>query len=308
MLNQGSSNHQNGSLPKLFNTIKQHPVLCFLLTIIIMYIIYIFASKTFHQVPARPDLFGKPVDGWTSSDVVSVYLIRHGKSTNNLLKEDSILGPLSYVEDPNLSADGWEQATELRNMLDESNFLENRDIGEIDSSLMRRAVQTTLAVFARFDLVVGAIVERKTSFIPYTPNGKFNLRNDFTEQGSSIGDKGRPIDQIFTMDRYPKHMANYFAYDPNEKNIGMPVGMMGIPWESHNDLAVRVQKFASLLKARLPKSGQNVVLVGHSHFWREFGNQILGSNPVKLENCGMAKVTFYDGKFVNYEPYDPKST
>eukprot|EP01083_Nonionella_stella_P066342 174618_1 len=246
-----------GSLPKLFETIKQHPVLCFLLTIIIMYIIYIFASKTFNQVPARPDLFGKPVDGWESSDVVSVYLIRHGKSTNNLLKEDSILGPLSYVEDPNLSGEGWKQATDLGIMLDESNFLENRDIGEIDSSLMRRAVQTTFAVFTRFDPADGTIGERKTPFVPYTLNGKFNLRNDFTEQGSSIGDKGRPIDQIFTMDRYPKHMANYFAYDPNEKNIGMPVGMMGIPWESHNDLAVRVQKFASLLRERLSKNGKN---------------------------------------------------
>eukprot|EP01083_Nonionella_stella_P186991 686076_1 len=305
MLNQGSSNHQNGSLPKLFNTIKQHPVLCFLLTIIIMYIIYIFASQNFNQVAARLDLFGKPVDGWTSSDVVSVYLIRHGKSTNNLLKENSILGPLGYFEDPNLSVEGWEQAMDLGNMLEKSNFLQNRNICEIDSSLMRRAVQTTFVVFTRFDPADGTIGERKTSLVPYTPNGKINLRNDFTEQGSSIGDKGRPIDQIFEMDRFPKHMADYFAYDHNEKIIGMPVGMMGVPWESHNDLAVRVQKFASLLKARLPKSGQNVVLVGHSHFWREFGNQILGSNPVKLENCGMAKVTFYDGKFVNYEPYDP---
>eukprot|EP01083_Nonionella_stella_P072522 195607_1 len=142
----------------MLSTIRQHPMRCVLLAGVMMNIVYyihlyhkIQMTETLNQIHDNPDFDGKADDGLKSSDAVNVYLIRHGKSTANLLKEQRNFDKSRSVADPNLCDEGWKQAIELGNILEISNFLENRNIGAIYSSLMRRAMQTTLAVFTRFD-------------------------------------------------------------------------------------------------------------------------------------------------------------
>eukprot|EP01004_Peranema_trichophorum_P003748 NODE_2718_length_1509_cov_38.559163_g2342_i0.p1 GENE.NODE_2718_length_1509_cov_38.559163_g2342_i0~~NODE_2718_length_1509_cov_38.559163_g2342_i0.p1 ORF type:complete len:474 (+),score=116.52 NODE_2718_length_1509_cov_38.559163_g2342_i0:81-1424(+) len=197
------------------------------------------------------------------------YFIRHGQSRNNAL------GPWNswrWVRDPLLTKKGLQQAHDLGRMLTASDFLSTQQINVVYSSPLRRAIQT--ACTALNDTKV------KVVLFPF-----------ITEVRKSIGDVGHSFDELEEEPSIENLLPRLdFETHRPFKSQWWPGIVPPRFAESATSRRSRIETFYKWLKTELQI--HNIVLVGHSIFWREFLQICLGEHTSIVGNCHMYSLSY----------------
>ena len=221
----------------------------------------------------------------------TIYCLRHAQSEYN----EAIRSPKTWmnrsfwmnwldpkIRDPSLSQTGIKQTNLMANKLDECSLISQFGIELIITSPLQRAIDTMYGVLMN---QMHTIKANNISILAH---------HDLREWVDTLSDIGTEKIKLRQMYQHKEQQIDFSMID-NECWWNQNV-QNGVKKETKQSVNERISSFKHWI---LQREENNILVVGHSRFFKEFVGAMF-----KMPNCGMMKVEMHGMKVKKWEYVD----